>query len=39
MWVSMANGDHSMATIEVQILVAFVIPYATTLALYNVDIK
>ena len=35
----MTNGDHSMTAIKVEILLSFVIPDLTTLALYDVHVE
>jgi hypothetical protein len=33
------DADHGVAAIEVQVLLSFVIPYFTTLALHNVHVE
>jgi hypothetical protein len=39
MWMRVSDADHSMATIEVKIFLAFLVPYLAALTLYDVHVE
>jgi hypothetical protein len=39
MGMRMTDADNSMATVEVEILLAFIVPHFTTFSLYDVYIE